>query len=57
MQLRKTGYQGSVLLYEELLEAKTDGVQTRKIIDTDLMYILFTSGSTGTPKGVAVTHR
>ncbi len=57
MQLRKTGYQGSVLLYEELLEAKTGGVQTRKIIDTDLMYILFTSGSTGTPKGVAVTHR
>ena len=57
LQLRKTGYQGSVLLYEELLEAKTGGVQTRKIIDTDLMYILFTSGSTGTPKGVAVTHR
>ena len=34
-------------------------VRQRKesILDTDLMYVLFTSGSTGTPKGVAVMHR
>ena len=29
----------------------------RRIIDMDLLYVLFTSGSTGTPKGVMITHR
>lgn len=62
--LRKTGCSGNVLMFEELCESVTyEQAQTalanvrKSILDTELMYVLFTSGSTGTPKGVCVMHR
>lgn len=30
---------------------------SKRIIDTDILYVLFTSGSTGTPKGVIINHK
>lgn len=62
--LRKIGYTGECLVYEELLKEYTGRVDLellseirRGVLDTDLMYIIFTSGSTGVPKGVAIMHR
>lgn len=50
-----------VILYEEAQRVPADigAVERAKssVIDSDVLYVLFTSGSTGTPKGVTIPHR
>ena len=52
---------GDFLCFEDIISERVDDEKARQyadsILDTDLLYVLFTSGSTGTPKGVAITHR
>ena len=50
-----------VLLYEEIQKGRSDNEAIAKtldrVIDTDVLYVLFTSGSTGTPKGVIINQK
>lgn len=59
-QFGQYDYSGDFLLYEDIKPLEDDEKVSNclsTIIDTDLLYVLFTSGSTGTPKGVCISHR
>lgn len=50
-----------ILLYEEIQKGTSSNELIAKtldhVIDTDVLYVLFTSGSTGTPKGVIINQK
>lgn len=54
-------FNGEILKYEDLMLENEDALEIKQrvkcLIDTDILYVLFTSGSTGTPKGVIISHR
>jgi len=57
----KFKFDGNFIIYEEVNSSEQDErivkPVSNAILDTDLVYVLFTSGSTGTPKGVGIRHR
>ncbi len=60
-QVESFAGKSKILIYEDAKQWEVDEEKvksvTDRVIDTDILYVLFTSGSTGTPKGVIISHR
>ena len=58
--IREISTDVSIVIYDDIADDKQEVLvkqRGREIVDTDILYVLFTSGSTGTPKGVIISHR